>query len=434
MLASEEFSQVQETLWTDTLENGLKLQFVVKPDYHKTYAMFTTDFGAIDNSFRLEGEEEYTTVPAGTAHFLEHKLFDKADYDAFDLFGKTGASSNAFTSATQTSYLFSASDHIAENVAILLDFVQDPYFTDATVEKEKGIIGQEIQMYRDDPNWRLYSGILGNLYPQHPLHIDVAGSVASIATITPDILRRVHRGFYQPANMTLTVVGNFDRDDIYNLVQHNQEKKAGAKLPQLERGVRPDYDASSILPYRATRLPISRAKGIVGVKGLQEIPDSFSGLKTVFALRLFLEMIFGDSGQTYLDLYNRGVIDDSFFSEFNAGRGFNYMTLGCDSANPAQLTEELIAVLTAYKDSPDFNEARFNELKHAASGKFYSSLNSLESIANQLASQSFKSVAAFAIPDVINAVTFADVQTAAAALVNSDALSVFHLLAEEEAE
>lgn len=432
MLTSEEFSQVRETLQTDTLDNGLKLQFVVKPDFHKTYAMFTTNFGSIDNSFRLAGEEDFTTVPAGTAHFLEHKLFDKADYDAFDLFGKTGASSNAFTSATQTSYLFSASHHIAENVGILLDFVQDPYFTDATVEKEKGIIGQEIQMYRDDPNWRLYSGILGNLYPEHPLHLDVAGSVASIATITPDILRAVHRAFYQPANMTLTVVGNFDPDEIYNLVKLNQEKKTTEKLPELERGVQPDYALESILPYRASRLAISRAKGIVGVKGLQEIPDSFSGLKTVFAMRLFLEMIFGDSGQTYLDLYNRGVIDDSFFCEFNAGRGFNYMTLGCDSANPAQLTEALIGVLTAYKDSPDFTEKRFGELKHAAIGKFYSSLNSLESIANQLASQSFTSVAAFAIPDVINAVTFADVQEAAGALVKNEALSVFHLLAEED--
>lgn len=150
MTELKERTGLGEHLYTMTLPNGLRCNFVPKPGYHKTYAMFTTQFGAIDDSFRTDKDADYTVVPAGTAHFLEHKLFDKADYDAFDLFGKSGASANAFTSATQTSYLFSGTDAIADNLNILLDFVQDPYFTDQTVEKEKGIIGQEIQMYQDD--------------------------------------------------------------------------------------------------------------------------------------------------------------------------------------------------------------------------------------------------------------------------------------------
>ncbi|WP_155286225.1 EF-P 5-aminopentanol modification-associated protein YfmH [Lacticaseibacillus zhaodongensis] len=432
MLKTEDYSQSGEVVQTDVLDNGLHVQYVYKPDYHKTYAMFTTNFGSIDNSFRLAGDEEFTRVPAGTAHFLEHKLFDKEDYDAFDLFGKTGASANAFTSATQTSYLFSTTDHVAENVDILLSFVQDPYFTDATVEKEKGIIGQEIQMYQDDADWQLYSGILGNLYPTHPLHVDVAGSIDSIATITPDMLKTVHAAFYQPRNMTLTVVGNFDVDAIHNVVQANQAKHDFSQLRELERGVQPDYAADSILPYRMQTLPISRSKAIVGVKGLTEIPDNRDGLRQTFAVRLLLEMIFGDSGAKYLDLYDQGVIDESFFYEFTTGRGFNYITLGGDSADPAQLSETLINVLTDYKDSPDFTPARFEVLKRAAVGKFFASLNSLENIANQLASQSFSSVSPFLIPEVVEGLTFADVQNAAEMLVRSEAISVFHIHAEEE--
>ncbi|WDF82006.1 pitrilysin family protein [Lacticaseibacillus pabuli] len=432
MLSSEHWTHVGETLQTATLDNGLKLQFVVKPDFHKTYALFTTRFGSIDNSFRVHPDDEFTTVPAGTAHFLEHKLFDKEDYDAFDLFGRTGASSNAFTSANQTSFLFAASDRIPENIDILLDFVQNPYFTEKTVNKEKGIIGQEIQMYRDDPNWQSYSGILGNLYPQHPVHLDVAGSVESIAKITPDILYRVHNAFYRPDNMTLTVVGNFDADEIYNLVA-NKEAKRDTEYPgELESGVKPDYELSSILPYRAMRLPISRPKGIVGLKGSSEVPDNMSGMKRTFALRLFLELIFGDSGSTFLDLYNRGVIDDSFYSEFNVGRGYNYIALGGDATNPAAMTEELIDLIMAYKDNPNFTSKRFDMLKKAAIGKFYSSLNSIESIANQLAGQSFSSVSLFAIPELISALTFDDVQNAAEDIVHHESLSVFHLLAQEE--
>lgn len=431
MLTSEEWPKVGETLQTDTLPDGMKLQFVVKPDYHKTYAMLTTNFGSIDSSFRLGDDGEFTTVPAGTAHFLEHKLFEKQDHDAFDLFGKTGASSNAFTSANQTSYLFAASDHIEENMRILLDFVQTPYFSDETVEKEKGIIGQEIQMYQDDPSWQSYSGILGNLYPQHPVHLDVAGTVDSIATITPALLYAVHAAFYQPNNLTLTVVGNFDAEAIYNLVADFQASRPTARIAPAQSGVQPDYDGSAILPYRALRLPISRPKGVVGLKGLVPIADTSAGLKRTFAMRLFLEMIFGDSGSTYLDLYNNGVIDDSFYTEFNVGRGYNFIALGGDATNPAAMTETLIDHLTAYESSPDFTEARFTALKRASIGKFYSSLNSLESVANQLASQNFTSVSPFSIPDLINSLTFEEVQAVAAETIQHEAISVCHILAEE---
>ncbi len=433
MTTMQERSGLGEHMYSMTLPNGLRCNLVPKPGYHKTYAMFTTQFGAIDDSFRTQADADYTMVPAGTAHFLEHKLFDKADYDAFDLFGKSGASSNAFTSATQTSYLFAATTAIEENLKILLDFVQDPYFTDATVEKEKGIIGQEIQMYQDDAGWRLYSGILGNLYPTHPVHLDVAGTVESIAAITPEILREVHATFYHPSNMVLNVVGNFDVHAIADVIATNQAMKHFDAQPEIDRGVAPDYDIETILPFRMQTMPISRAKGIVGIKGTRELTDDRDGLRYTLACRLLLELIIGDSGETYQRLYNAGIIDDAFFAEFTRGRGYNFVALGGDNADPAELTEAIVDVVATYQDNEDFNEARFDRLKKAALGKFYASLNSLEGIANQVTDGSFGETTLFDVPDVMAALTFADVEAVAAELLNLDALSVFHVMGESGA-
>lgn len=427
-----QISGLGEQVYNLTLANGLRCHFVPKTDYHKTYAMFTTQFGAIDDSFRVQPNAEFTSIPAGTAHFLEHKLFDKEEYDAFDLFGKSGASSNAFTSATQTSYLFSGTTALADNLNILLDFVQDPYFTDATVEKEKGIIGQEIQMYQDDANWRLYTGILGNLYPTHPVHLDVAGTVQSISNISPEILREVHAAFYHPSNMVLTVVGNFDVQELAQVVEDNQAAKTFAPAPALERGVAPDYDIETILPFRMQTMPISRAKGIVGIKGTVALADDAAGLRYTLTCRLLLELLFGDSGSLYQRLYDAGVIDDSFFAEFTRGRGYNFIVLGGDNADPALLTEAIVDALANYQDSPDFNAARFDRLKKAALGKFYAGLNSLESIAGQVTDGSFGATTIFDVPEIMGGIQFADVREVAATILNLDALSVFHIEGEEE--
>lgn len=432
MTELKETTGMGEKLYSMTLPNGLQCNFVPKPGYHKTYAMFTTQFGAIDDSFRTSSDAEFTVVPAGTAHFLEHKLFDKEDYDAFDLFGKSGASSNAFTSATQTSYLFSGTTAISDNLNILLDFVQDPYFTDATVAKEKGIIGQEIQMYQDDAGWRLYSGILGNLYPTHPVHLDVAGSVESIAAITPETLRAVHAAFYHPSNMVLTMVGNFDVEEIAAVVTANQAAKEFTAPAELDRGVAPDYDIETILPFRMQTMPISRAKGIVGIKGTKALDDDLVGLRYTLTARLLLELLFGDSGQQYQKLYDAGIIDDSFFAEFTRGRGYNFIDIGGDNADPAVLTEAIVDAIANYADSPDFNADRFARLKKAALGKFYGSLNSLESIANQITDGSFGTTTLFDVPELMQSITFSDVESVAADVLNLDALSVFHIAPQRE--
>lgn len=431
--STKQYADAGESLRQVTLPNGLRLQLVVKPDYHKTYAVFTTNFGAVDDQMRLQADAEPVVLPAGTAHFLEHKLFDKADYDAFDLFGASGASANAFTSATKTNYLFSTTRNVMHNVEILLDFVQDPYFTDATVAKEQGIIGQEIQMYDDDPGWRAYTSVLANLYPNHPLSQDIAGTVASISEITPDILRAMHAAFYHPTNMVLTVVGNFDADELIRVVADNQAGKSEVVAPQ-DRITHSDYDLSVVQPYSVKRMDIVRPKGYVGLKGTTPIGEDAAGLRLELATRLFLELIFGDSGHTYADWYDTGVIDDTFGYEFTVGRGYNFALFSGDATDPNRMTNAIMQALHGFEDNPDVNADRLTRLVKASLGKYFASLNSLETIANQLASRAFGTTNMFDYPAIMADMRLDEVVAAGQQLVNDDGVTILHMLPATEEE
>src|SRR5690606_38157317 len=211
--------QLDEELTVGTLPNGLEVFVLRKPGFSKKYAVFSTRYGSIDRTFRHPGDGTWHTVPDGIAHFLEHKLFEEEGGNAFDRFAALGASANAYTSYTMTSYLFSCSDHFRENLDILLDYVQEPYFTDENVEKEKGIIEQEIRMYQDHAAYRTMRTLLNCLYHQHPVRIDILGSVESIRRIDKDTLYRCHEAFYHPSNMALFVVGEVDPGEVFELVE-----------------------------------------------------------------------------------------------------------------------------------------------------------------------------------------------------------------------
>src|SRR5690625_2765891 len=205
-----DYRAIDETLYRKTLANGLTVFLLPREQMEKTFAIFSTDYGSIDQTFVPIGESDAINVPEGVAHFLEHKLFEKEDYDVFTNFSKQGASANAYTSFTKTAYLFSATANIEQNVKTLIDFVQDPYFSDESVEKEKGIIAQEIMMYDDQPGWQLFMGTIKNMFHKHPVNIDIAGTVDSIETITKEDLYVCYETFYHPENMTLFIAGNFN--------------------------------------------------------------------------------------------------------------------------------------------------------------------------------------------------------------------------------
>lgn len=429
----QDYPEVSETLITQTLPNGLRVLIVPKPDYHETYAQFAVDYGGIDTRYVPLGGTEMVQDPEGIAHFLEHKLFEKADHDAFDLFGATGASANAFTGATTTAYLFSTSQAVEENLTTLLDFVQDPYFTPESVAKEQGIIGQEIQMYQDSPGWRLYYGILGNLYPDHPVAHDVTGSVASIGQITADALYAAYRTFYQPSNMTLTLVGPVEPETLLALIEANQAAKSFAPATAITRGVTFDGATDAILPYRALNLPVIRPKSAVGLKGQRDLAGDVAGTRYQVAVRLLLEMLFGDSSPLYQEWYDRGLIDDSFDYDFQVARTYNYVTFAGDATDPQALSDAIVDVLARGADQPSLTEDRFARLKQAGLGKYYQSLNSLERMAGQLSAQSFTAVNAFELADLMRAVTLDELREIAAELFDLTAVSVCHVLPEVRA-
>ncbi|MTD40221.1 peptidase M16 [Erwinia sp. CPCC 100877] len=423
----KEYPQIKEILYTEVLDNGLTVYLLPKKEYNKTYGLFTTNYGSIDNEFVPLGQKDFVEVPDGIAHFLEHKMFEKEDGDVFQQFGKQGASSNAFTSFTKTSYLFSSTDQVATNLKTLLDFVQAPYFTEETVEKEKGIIGQEIQMYQDDSNWRLFFGILGNLYPKHPLHIDIAGTVESIADITAEDLYTCYNTFYHPSNMTLFVVGKMDPVEMMDFIRENQAAKTFAEAQPIQRKF-PKETPADIVKESSIEMAISRSKVIVGLKGLDEVPTAGKELlKYKLTANLLFQLLFGNTSQNYLDLYNEGLLDDSFGYEFSLDRSFHFADFGGDSDQPEKLAERIEEILLNVEKSKEITAENLSLLKKKMIGKYFQSLNSLEYIANQFSQSLYGETTLFDTPEVIKSIELADVKALADTLIREEGLSRFYM-------
>ncbi len=406
----KEYPLLQETIYEKKLANGLRVVLVPKPGFQKAYGLFTTNYGSIDETFVPIGKKEKVTVPEGIAHFLEHKLFEKEDGDVFQKFSEMGASANAFTSFTKTSYLFSATEKITENLVTLLNFVQEPYFTKETVDKEKGIIAQEIQMYQDDPQWRLFFGVLQNLYPNHPLHIDIAGTVESIQEITAENLYMCYETFYHPSNMTLLVVGNIDPTEMMKLIEENQDAKAFPISKEIPRFYPEEGD--EIVAESQLTMDVTMPKIALGIKGVAPLPsDGLGELKTKWLGNLALEMILGDSSQAYLDLYDKGLIDDSFGYEFNIDRSFYFADFSGDTNEPEQLVAALKDLLFTDKIFAEMTLENLERLKKKRIGKYLQSLNSVEYIANQFFQSTNQKANLYGFPEVLGSITLEEVKT-----------------------
>ncbi|EKY8184340.1 insulinase family protein [Enterococcus faecium] len=421
-----EYEQINETLYHEVLPNGLTVYLLPKNDYHKTYGLFSTNYGSIDNEFIPYGEKEKVKVPDGIAHFLEHKLFEKEDGDVFQLFGQQGASANAFTSFTKTSYLFSTTDQVEKNLTTLIDFVQAPYFTEETVNKEKGIIGQEIQMYEDDPNWRMFFGILNNLYPTHPLHIDIAGTVESIDKITAQDLYTCYRTFYQPSNMVLFVVGKMEPEKLMKLIRENQEEK---NFPPKQEIVRyfPE-NTKEIIKQSALEAAITRNKFVLGIKGLDTLPQEGTELlRYKTAINLLFQMILGNTSRNYLAMYNQGIIDDSFGFEFSLDREFHFADFSGDTDEPEKAAEKIKEIILGFADDPEVSEMNLDLLKKKMLGQYFQSLNSIEYIANQFTQSLFGDRTLFDLPEIIDSIQMKDVPVAGEAFISEEAFSEFYM-------
>ncbi|MEK8130165.1 pitrilysin family protein [Paenibacillus filicis] len=381
------YPQVKETLYAETLPNGLSVFILPKPGFQKTYATFSTKYGSIDNHFRVEGQQEQK-VPDGIAHFLEHKMFEEPEGDIFAVFAAQGASANAFTSFDRTAYLFSATGQIRENLTTLINFVQNPYFTDENVEKEKGIIGQEINMYADNPDWRSYFGLIETMYHVHPVHIDIAGTVASIGEITKEMLYECYHTFYHPTNMSLFIVGGVDADEMMELVRSNQAGKTFKPQGEIHRLF--DNEPAAVKQARNTiKLQVSVPKCLFGCKEPGQPLRGREMLRRELAMRVLLDALLSPSSAIYQKLYDEQLISDSFGSEYNIAEGYAFSVIGGDTKDPEQLISRIREEIDQVKQT-GVDQADFERSKRKKIGAFLRQLNSPEAIANEFTKYRFK--------------------------------------------
>jgi len=426
-MEKQTFEQLQEELYVEQMENGLSVYILPKPGFNKTYATFTTKYGSIDNHFKEPGEQEFSQVPDGIAHFLEHKLFEKEDGDVFQQFSRQGAAANAFTSFTRTAYLFSSTSDVEKNLETLIDFVQEPYFSDQSVEKEKGIIGQEIMMYDDNADWRLYFGIIENLYHHHPVKIDIAGTVESISGITKELLYKCYNTFYHPSNMLLFITGPEDPEKIMKLVRDNQAKKKFEKREEISRKFEAE-PSSSAIKERSIQMHVQTPKCVVGIKATDTELEGIEMLKRELSIGLFLECTFGKSSEYYENLFDAGMIDNSFFYDYTQEYGFGFGMIGGDTREPDQLAQKIKSILFEVKEGGFLTEEKLDAVRKKRIGAFLRSLNSLESIANQFTRYAFNQMELFDVVAVLEELTLAEVSDAVNRLIEEERLSVFQVL------
>ncbi|MGG4488997.1 EF-P 5-aminopentanol modification-associated protein YfmH [Metabacillus idriensis] len=422
MTKSIKFDQLQEELFYEKMKNGLDVYVLPKKGFNKTYATFTTKYGSIDNQFVPLDQNEMKLVPDGIAHFLEHKLFEKEDGDVFQDFSKQGASSNAFTSFTRTAYLFSSTSNVEKNLETLIDFVQEPYFTEKSVEKEKGIIGQEINMYDDNPDWRLYFGLIQNMFHNHPVGIDIAGTVESISKITKDLLYECYNTFYHPSNMLLFVVGPIDPEQILSQIRENQDKKEFKPQSEIKRAEVDEPDTVA-KPLEKLKMNVQSSKCLVGLKAKQADRSGDELLKHELCMNLILDMVFGKSTDTYTHLYENGLIDDTFSFDYTEESGFGFAMIGGDTDQPDQLAEEIKSTLLKAKQD-GIPADRLDNAKKKKIGSFLRAINSPEYIANQFTRYSFNEMNLFDVVPTLEQLTNDDIHHTLNQVIDENLFSV----------
>ncbi len=417
------FDQLQEELYFEKLANGLHVYVLPKKGFNKTFATFTTKYGSVDNHFIPLGGQEYKKVPDGIAHFLEHKLFEKEDGDVFQQFSRQGASANAFTSFTRTAYLFSSTSDVEKNLETLVDFVQDPYFSEKTVEKEKGIIGQEITMYDDNPDWRLYFGLIQNLYKNHPVKIDIAGTVESISHINKDLLYECYNTFYHPSNMLLFIVGPVEPKAIIDQVRTNQSKKDYKEQTEIKRKFE-DEPPEAAEKKKVLEMNVQTSKCLVGIKALHTDQTGGEMLKNELTMNVLLDLLFGKSSENYNRLYYEGLIDETFSYDYTQEQGFGFAMIGGDTREPDKLADALKNILSEAKDGKLFSDEQLSRAKKKKIGTFLRAINSPEYIANQFTRYAFNGMNLFDVVPTLEKITLDDVSLLAKEVIADERFSV----------
>ena len=412
------YEQIDELVYEKKLDNGLRLFIIPKAGFQKTFVTYTTQFGSLDNEFKPLGSNQYVTVPDGVAHFLEHKLFEKEEEDLFTAFAEDNAQANAFTSFDRTSYLFSATDNIKSNIERLLTMVETPYFTNETVDKEKGIIAEEIKMYQEQPGYKLMFNTLRAMYSKHPIRVDIAGSVESIYDITKDDLYLCYETFYHPSNMVLFVVGDVNPKEICQIVEEHENKRNKTDQPNIARAVVDEPDEVN-QTFVTEKMNIQSPRLMLGFKNkpLSEEPHKY--VQRDLEMSLFFELIFGEETDFYQQLLNRGLIDDTFGYQFVLEPTYSFSIITSATQQPDELKQLLLNEITTYRGNLQDQHA-FDLLKKQFIGEFISSLNSPEYIANQYTKLYFEGVSVFDMLDIVENITLESINDTSLLYLNLD--------------
>ncbi len=391
---------VKDSYYKVKHSSGLTIYVYPKQGYKSAYAIFGTKYGSVNTCFSIDGGEKIT-VPDGIAHYLEHKLFESEDGDAFTRYAKTGANANAYTSFEKTCYLFSCTDKFDESLEILLDFVQKPYFTAQTVAKEQGIIGQEIKMYDDSPDWRVMFNMLEEMYKNHPVKIDIAGTVESIAEITAEKLYEVYNVFYNLNNMVLCVAGNVTVDQVLAMADKMLKPSDEHEITNYFEDE--PYEVNE--PYVEQTFPVSMPLFNLGFK---ERADKLLDVEKHAQTDILLSMLASQTSTLYRDLMDANLINSSFSYELFEGPGYCAVLFAGESRAPKQAAEMIKQYITKTK-TEGLDKADFEISKKAIYGDAVSSLNSVSSIANAITDYHFNDNELFSYIDAIANTTFEDV-------------------------
>lgn len=415
------YELIDETVYEAQMDNGLKVFIIPKPGFQKTFVTYTTQFGSLDSKFKPLGSDEFVTVPDGVAHFLEHKLFEKEEGDLFTDFAEDNAQVNAFTSFDRTSYLFSATSNVESNILRLMNMVETPYFTEATVEKEKGIIAEEIKMYQEQPGYKLMFNTLRAMYKQHPVKVDIAGSVESIYEITKDDLYFCYETFYHPSNMVMFVVGNVDPERIHDLVRDHEAKRELTAQPEIVRDSLEEPEAvqqTKVVEEMNIQIP----RLMLGFKNVSQQASKEVFMKRDIEMTFFFEMVLGEETDFYQNLLNKGLIDDTFGYQFVLEPSYSFSLITSSTPDPDKLKSLLLDELKAKVGNLEDEEA-FELLKKQFIGEFISSLNSPEYIANQYTKLYFEGVSLFNMLDIVDSITLESINEAAEKSLNFDQIA-----------
>ena len=405
------YPAVKEMVYRTRLSNGLTVALLPKKEFKEVYGSVTVQFGSVD-TLVTEVDGDVKQYPEGIAHFLEHKLFEREDAsDLMSAFTSLGADSNAFTSFTKTSYLFSATDHFLENLELLDELVTSAHFTEDSILREQDIIQQEREMYQDDPDSCLFFSTLANLYPGTPLATDIVGSEESISQINLTNLQENFTRFYKPVNMSLFLVGNFDVDQVQDYFERKELEDLDVKEVAREKLVLQDVKQTDSM-----RMEVSSPKLAIGVRGKREVAEA-DCYRHHILLKLLFAMMFGWTSDRFQKLYESGKIDTSLSLEVEVTSRFHFVMLTMDTKEPVALSHQFRKAIRNFTKDLDITEDHLDIIKREMFGEFFSSMNSLEFIATQYDAFG-QGETIFDLPKILQEITLEDVLDAGHHLID----------------